>query len=72
MIYLAFLGGVIIGTLLTLILRDRRSVRGSYKLIEVDDPDIETCTHNVIISIPDQMDLIKNKRIILVKDNSHK
>ena len=68
MIYLVFLGGIVLGTIITRIFIDFRTAHGYFKLEPYDDDD--TGFYKINIRIPGETDLLHNDRIILTKDHS--
>lgn len=68
MYYLIFLGGVILGTILTNVLFYTKCGRGYFKLVPYDEDN--TGFYKVNIRIPSDQDLLKKDKIILAKENS--
>lgn len=68
MYYLIFLGGVILGTILTNTLFYTKCGRGYFTVIPFDEDD--TGFYKVNIRIPSDQDLLKKDKIILAKENS--
>lgn len=72
MVYLAFLGGVALGTILTRIFMDLRSAHGHFKVEPyVDEDGVEGLYSVNVRLVPDQ-NLLKKDILILHKDNSQK
>ncbi len=68
MYYLIFLGGVILGSILTNALFCMKCGRGYFKLVPYDEDN--TGFYKVNIRIPSDQDLLKKDKIILAKENS--
>ena len=68
MYYLIFLGGVILGGILTNALFYMKCGRGYFKLVPYDEDN--TGFYKVNIRIPSDQDLLKKDKIILAKENS--
>lgn len=68
MSYLMFLGGVFVGTIITLILRDLKSGYGWFRIEPYDDDEDDLYT--VKISLKKDQALLKKKQIILKRDDS--
>lgn len=68
MYYLIFLGGVILGGILTNALFYMKCGRGYFTVIPYDEDD--TGFYKVNIRIPSEQNLLKKDRIILAKENS--
>lgn len=66
MIYLVFLGGVFVGSIITQIIVHRKTAHGYFKLISVDDEE-DLCKLHISI---EPTILATKDRIILEKDNS--
>lgn len=72
MVYLAFIGGVILGTVLAHIWFYRKTEVGYFTIDPVDDPSEESMTHIVSVHIPNEKQLIETKRIVLNRDKTQK
>ena len=66
MIYLVFLGGVFVGSIITQIIVHNKTAHGYFKLISVDDEE-DLCKLHISI---EPTILATKDRIILEKDNS--
>lgn len=69
MVYLAFLGGVILGAIGTQIIMHLDSICGFFEI--TPDPEEEAASY-VRVIIPQNKPLDKKKKIILTKRNSQK
>lgn len=74
MLYLVFLGGVVLGTILTRIYMDWRSGSGYFSIVPYRDNDttIDDGFYRVNVSLRKGDNLLKKKYIILTKDDSLK
>lgn len=70
MLYLVFLGGVVLGSIITQILVHYRTAHGYFKLEPYDDDD--TGFYKINIRIPGEIDLLEKDKIILAKEHSQK
>lgn len=68
--YLIFLGGVVLGTIITLIFQHFRTAMGYFKLEPYDEDD--TGFYKINIRIPDRTNLLHTDKIILRKEKSQK
>ena len=68
--YLVFLGGVVLGTVVTLIFKHFRTALGYFKVAPYDEDD--TGYYKVNIRIVDKTNLLHTDRIILRKEESQK
>ena len=66
MIYLVFLGGVFVGSIITKIIVHHKTAHGYFRLISVDDEE-DLCKLHISI---EPTILATKDRIILKKDNS--
>ena len=67
MIYLAFLGGVILGSIITQILLHRRAGYGYFKVEPYKD---EEGFYTVNVRIPNEQDLVHVEKILLKKEHT--
>lgn len=72
MIYLAFLGGVVVGTIVTRVIIGLQSGKGYFKIEPYRDEDGTEGLYAVNVCLTANQDLLKKKQIILHKDNSQK
>ena len=68
--YLVFLGGVVLGTVVTLVFQHFRTALGYFKVEPYDEDD--TGYYKVNICIVDKTNLLYTDRIILRKEKSQK
>lgn len=71
MIYLIFIGGVVVGSLISSIFHWFRAGYGHFNVVPINDPDLDD-VYTVRITIGKDQQLQKKKKIILQKDNSLK
>ena len=69
--YLFFLGGVIVGTIITRLLIDLRSCHGYFTLNPIDDPDLPEY-YTVSVRLMQGQPLNKKKMIILTKEQTRR
>lgn len=74
MLYLVFLGGVVLGTILTRIYMDWRSGSGYFSIVPYRDSDVGISDgfYRVNVGLRKGDDLLKKKYIILTKNDSQK
>lgn len=72
MIYLAFLGGVALGTIITRMIINSTSAKGYFKVEPYRDEDGTEGLYAVNVCLTANQDLLKKKQIILHKDISQK
>lgn len=72
MIYLAFLGGVILGTVVTRMIISLGSANGYFKVEPYRDEDGTEGLYTVNVCLTANQDLLKKKQIILHRDPSQK
>lgn len=72
MIYLVFLGGVVLGSVITQIIIGLESAKGYFKVEPYRDEDGTEGLYTVNVHLTPNQDLLKKKRIILHKDHSQK
>lgn len=68
--YLVFLGGVVLGTIITLVFQHFRTALGYFKVEPYDEDD--TGYYKVNIRIVDKTNLLHTDKIILHKEKSQK
>ena len=68
--FLAYLGGVVVGVIVTLIFQYLRTAHGYFKLEPYDEDD--TGFYKVNIRIPSEANLLHTDKIILHKEESQK
>lgn len=72
MIYLAFLGGVIFGTIVTRILIDIKSANGYFKVEPYKNDDTVDGLYSINMRLDPDQNLLKKNIIILHKEHSLK
>ena len=72
MSYLIFLGGVILGSIITNIIISLQSGHGYFKVEPYKDEDNMEGLYTVNVALTPNQDLLNKKKIILHKDNSQK
>ena len=70
MLFLVFLGGVLLGSITTHILSDLKSGYGYFKIEPYDEED--TGFYKVNVCITPNQNLLKKNKIVLYKDSSQK
>ena len=64
--------GIVIGTLIEFIFKDRNSAVGSFHISPVDEPYGEDDMYVVNIRLPRNKNLLTKRKIILYVNHSHK
>ena len=72
MIYLAFLGGVVLGTIVTRMIISSESAKGYFKVEPYRDEDGTEGLYAVNVCLTANQDLLKKKQIIWHRDPSQK
>lgn len=74
MVYLVFLGGVFIGTIITCVIHQKTSAHGYFTVTPYSDDEIavDEGFYSVKVSLPRDVNLVNKGRIILHNSNSHK
>lgn len=69
--YLFFLGGMVVGSIVTQIIWRYKTGYGTFRLTSVDDPD-EPELYNIQIGLKQGQPLLDKKRIVLRRNDSRK